>query len=514
MFVHCLPTKKLSHLSYIVESRGEAVVIDPQRAVEDYLSFAAQRGGLKIVAVLLTHVPEDFVAGHVELAAAVGVRPHIGAAFSASKPGYHFDAVVDGQIIYFGDAVVRVVATPGHSAESVCYVAGNVDKPHVAVFTGDTLLCDDIGRTDARPDLAAVDAAAQLHASLRKLAALDDEAMIYPSHDKGCVSCVFQRQAERASSTLKHEKQTNTALRLALAESADVFCASVLQHQFALPPTYFAMMLAANRAVPSQSFADVLRRLQTRLSVADLDALWGEVRTTNDADCDHSATRPLLLDMRTADEYCRCHVPGSVFLGLDEGNCSPYLATALPNSRRAVIVLAPDDARLPEIARVLGSMGYDNVLGHVDRGFWAWKEAGRPVAELACCTVDELAEVVSSGAATSPSTGSCVVDCRRPHEFNKAHIKGAQLVPMEARALPRLDFAKRTIFCYCRGGYRSVMFLSIAAALHGFQGRTVNVLGGFEAMEKSAKCAPLLTPALNPLVDHTVAGPVSGKAKL
>ena len=61
----------LAHASYILASQGEAVVVDPQRDVEIYLK-AAEEHGVKILHIFETHLHDDYVSGHKELAERTG----------------------------------------------------------------------------------------------------------------------------------------------------------------------------------------------------------------------------------------------------------------------------------------------------------------------------------------------------------------------------------------------------------------------------------------------------------
>ena len=58
----------LSQGSYLIgdESTGRAVVVDPRRDIDDYLSEAAEHG-LRIERVIETHIHADFLTGHLEL---------------------------------------------------------------------------------------------------------------------------------------------------------------------------------------------------------------------------------------------------------------------------------------------------------------------------------------------------------------------------------------------------------------------------------------------------------------
>ena len=76
----------LSLFSYMVgdETTGRAVVVDPQRDVEQYLDDARAEG-LRIERVLETHLHADFVSGHLELAKATGAVVSIRIGFGKSK---------------------------------------------------------------------------------------------------------------------------------------------------------------------------------------------------------------------------------------------------------------------------------------------------------------------------------------------------------------------------------------------------------------------------------------------
>src|SRR5262245_32947196 len=91
----------LAHASYLIgdQRSGLAAVVDPQRDIEQYLSFAADNG-LRISHVILTHFHADFLAGHLELRDRAGAAIYLGHAASAE---YAFTPVGDGSVIELGD---------------------------------------------------------------------------------------------------------------------------------------------------------------------------------------------------------------------------------------------------------------------------------------------------------------------------------------------------------------------------------------------------------------------------
>ena len=110
----------LSHASYLVgdETTGRAVVVDPRRDVGVYLDQAATLG-LTIERVIETHLHADFLSGHLELAAQTGAVISFGRGADVEFPIEHLE---DGQRLSLGDVTLEILATPGHTPESICVV--------------------------------------------------------------------------------------------------------------------------------------------------------------------------------------------------------------------------------------------------------------------------------------------------------------------------------------------------------------------------------------------------------
>ena len=110
----------LAHASYLIgdEATHTAVVVDPQRDVDQYLAFAAEHD-LRIAHVVLTHFHADFVAGHVELRDRAGAAIYLGA---AAKAEYAFTPLHDRDVIELGRVRLQALETPGHTAESISLV--------------------------------------------------------------------------------------------------------------------------------------------------------------------------------------------------------------------------------------------------------------------------------------------------------------------------------------------------------------------------------------------------------
>jgi len=159
-------------LSHIVESNGEAIVIDPLYPFEKYIAIAKEQG-FKITKVMDTHQHADHVSAARDLAKKANAELYL-----SKYEGYDYDAkfVEDKNIIYFGKSKLRVIHTPGHTPGSLSYV---VDEKYV--FTGDILFVESIGRPDLRDE--AEEFTEQLYNTLHeKLLNLPDKTLMFPTH--------------------------------------------------------------------------------------------------------------------------------------------------------------------------------------------------------------------------------------------------------------------------------------------------------------------------------------------
>lgn len=131
-------------LSYLVGSKraGEAIVIDPTRHTDQYVTTAAEKG-MTITRVLDTHVHADHISGGRDLAARLDIPYHLGEQATERDLDYEFDPLADGETISIGDIEVEVLSTPGHTTEMVTYRVGDD-----VILTGDSLFLDSVGRTE------------------------------------------------------------------------------------------------------------------------------------------------------------------------------------------------------------------------------------------------------------------------------------------------------------------------------------------------------------------------------
>lgn len=160
-----------STLTYLLgEAKGNAVIIDPVlEHTDEYLNLLAAHS-LTLRLVLDTHVHADHITGSQTLKDRTGATTVI--ARDCSAPGYD-RLLADGDTLTFGGESLRVIATPGHTPGSLCYLWRD------RIFTGDTLMINACGRTDFQQGSAKD----MYHSITEKLFTLPDETLVYPGHD-------------------------------------------------------------------------------------------------------------------------------------------------------------------------------------------------------------------------------------------------------------------------------------------------------------------------------------------
>src|SRR3990167_4390889 len=198
-----------SCLSYMVgcPTRGVCTIVDAQGTPEDYTTFA-DKLGLKITAVIETHIQADHLSSSAELARKTGATLYFGPKAAVK---YQFEEFADGATIKVGRRTIKAIHTPGHTPEHICLLVDDW-----LVMTGDTLFVGDVGRVDLveeGAETARVKAKAKdLYQSVHKLLKLPDWTEIYPGHYRG--SACGKGMDSKTSSTIGRERCKNHALQL------------------------------------------------------------------------------------------------------------------------------------------------------------------------------------------------------------------------------------------------------------------------------------------------------------
>jgi len=426
----------LAHASYLIgdERTGKAVVVDPQRDVAQYLE-EAERNGLTIEHVFLTHFHADFIAGHLELRDRVGAKIHLSANAQAE---YDFEPAADGGSLELGDVRLEFLETPGHTNEAVSIVvydrAKHGDAPY-AVLTGDTLFIGDVGRPDlmASIGVTADELGAMLYDSLHeKLLKLPDETLVYPAHGAGSL-CGKQLSSER-SSTIGEQRRDNYALQPMTKEA---FVELVTADQPAAPP-YFLYDATMNRK-QRPNLSDVLERELTPLAIEAM------LRQQN--------AGAQVIDTRDPVEFAAGHLVQSLNIPLS-GRYATWAGFLV--DREQPVLLIANAGQEEEAALRLGRIGFDVVAGYLEGGMQALANRPELVERVQRVAPENLADELDHERAPY------LVDVRTADEWAAGHIAGSVNVPLQelrdrVAELPR----GRRIAVYCETGERSSMAASV-----------------------------------------------------
>jgi len=457
MIVRRFYEESLAQASYLVgcAATGEALIIDPNRDIQQYLDAAAGEG-LRIAAVTETHIHADYLSGSRALARQAGARLYVSA---EGGPAWQYTclgepgvvALHDGDSFAVGNLRIDAVHTPGHTPEHLSFVL--TDRPAgaqpVAAFTGDFIFAGDVGRPDLLERAAGytgtmAEAARTLHASLGRFTkAYGDGLLLWPGHGAGS-ACGKQLGGVPVTS-LGYERQTNWALQV---REVEAFVVEVLAGQ-PEPPHYFAAMKRLNReGSPPIDRASTLPRVETVASIPAIDVRPREIAVTTPAP--HAIGIPL-------DRQFLAYA-GSVLRP-----AGPY--TIVAERQRAA------DAA----ARQLMLIGIETSgwILPADTGTGA-----APYETIAPALAEERAEA-----------GVDLVDVRSAVERARGTIAGSRHVPLgdlpEAMARRERD---RPIAVFCQSGARSHIAATLLAAM-GFT-HVENLAGGYAGWLQS-RSAPL-----------------------
>ncbi len=438
----------LSQASYLIgdETTGQAVVVDPRRDVAEYLADAAAQG-LTIIGVLNTHFHADFLAGHLELAAATGAWIGYGRRAEADYP---IRRLTDGERITLGEVALEIWETPGHTPESISVLVHEhaADPVPYGVLTGDALFIGDVGRPDLLSSLGvtADELGRMLYRSIGRLMTLPDAVRVFPAHGAGS-ACGKNLSTERQS-TIGEQRLTNYACR---PMSEDDFVALVTAGQPAAPG-YFAYDAVLNRRDHP-----VLHTAPTPLSLDEALA-----RQTAGA---------AVLDAREPHEFAAGHLRGSLNVPADGRFAETAGMVVAPEQE--IVLVAPQD-REEELTVRLARIGFDRVAGYLREPEAAFLTAPGRVDRASRLTHLELASAMKG------PTPPIVVDVRNAGELAAGTIFHARHVPLAElpRRLAEIP-SEQPIVAYCAGGYRS----SVAASLLRRAGRrdVSDLLGGYTA---------------------------------
>lgn len=423
--VEVLETSELGDRSYVAHDGHLAVVIDPQRDLDRVEKVLTERD-LQCVAVLETHIHNDYVTGGYELAQRTSAVYMV----NAKDPvKFHREPTNDGDKWRFGDLYLTPIATPGHTVTHLAYYVEDASGEDVpAVFTGGSLLYGSVGRTDL-VDPARTDelTRAQYH-SARRLAELPDDTRVFPTHGFGSF-CSSGSAAGGESSTIAAERERNDALTV---EDEDAFVAKLIANLTAYP-AYYAHMSMRNLDGPGPADLSPPEPVEA-----------AELRRRIDK-------REWVVDLRTRTAFASGHLEGTI--GIELGSSfATYLGWLIPWGTPLTLI-GETAEQVAAAQRQLVRIGIDRpsgaAIGSVDE-----LADGRPLQSYAVSDFDSLAEADRSQLT--------LLDTRRVDERNVSLIPGSLHIPLQD-VISRMAEVPTThpVWIHCASGYRA----SIAASL-------------------------------------------------
>jgi rhodanese-related sulfurtransferase len=286
---------------------------------------------------------------------------------------------------------------------------------------------------------------------------LPDEVVIYPAHGLG--SACGKNMSKETFDTLGHQKKTNYALQVGL--SKETFIKELLDG-LTQPPDYFPKNVLMN-IQGYDSFEEVMERGNHRLSLQEFSSL-SEIPGN------------LILDTRSAEEFSKGFIPGSINIGID-GNFAVWVGTLIKDIRQPILLIT-EPGREKEVIIRLARVGYDHALGYLEGGIQSWKNDRYPLETIPSITAEEF------GYAEEKNPNILILDVRKKSEYDSEHIVNAFNAPLDyVQDNKKIIDTHKTYYIHCAGGYRSMSYASILKK-EGYH-NLINVHGGFNAIKEN-----------------------------
>ena len=455
---------KIAHSSYILAGSDVCAVIDPQRDIDIYIEEARELG-VKITHILQTHLHADFVSGHMDLAEKTGAKIYVA---KSAKCTFDHVALSEGDTIEIEDIVIKVLETPGHTPEHLCFVVVDTSRGEdpACAFVGDTLFVGDVGRPDLFPDMAEELAGKLYHSLFDKVLKLPDFCEVLPAHGAG--SLCGRAMGAKWRSTIGYEKKYNTALQI---KDKDEFITS-LTEDMPPAPDHFSRCSEINRKGP------VLVSQLPLMKELNPEAFKEMIEKENVA----------VVDTRSYLAFGSQHIPGSWSLDFN-GNLPTFAGWVLPLDKD--LLLVSDSFEEAEKTNAwFRRVGQDRIVGYLDGGMADWVTKGYKTDYATPISAEDLHDMVTG------SSTFVLLDVRASNEFEDSHIERAINIPVADLRERHTELNKDyKIILICSSGNRSSLGVSILKQ-HGFN-NLHNVAGGmtgYSAAGYTKRCTVCQVP--------------------
>jgi hydroxyacylglutathione hydrolase len=459
--------EKLAQYAYLIgcQQTGEAIIIDPERDIDQYLDLAEDEG-VEIVAVTETHIHADFLSGAREFAERFNTKLYLSDEGDENwkyewvkEPrqaggAYDYEDLYDGDVITVGNIEIEAVHTPGHTPEHLSFLVtdkgGGADQS-MGIVTGDFVFVGDLGRPDLLESAAKVEGAMDpsartLYDSVQRFLDMPDHLQVWPAHGAG--SACGKALGAVPQSTIGYERQFNPMIDAAKRDK-DHFVDAILEGQ-PEPQLYFARMKRDNK-----EGAPVLGALPSpqEVTLPELKQYAADDET-------------LLIDTRLdRSAFMKHHIPGSLYAPMNK--TFNTVVGSLVEDETTPIVLIIDEEDVEEAVRDLVRIGYDNVVAFAEMDtLQNYLQSDAPVASIDEITFDDAV-------ALQEDANTDVLDVRYRSEYDAAHVDGAlnasyTRMPEYEADLP----TDTTLLVHCKSGARA----AVASAFLAREGRSVKYI--------------------------------------
>lgn len=414
----------LAHYSYALISNGEMALVDPSRNPMQYYKFAEENNA-KIVAVFETHPHADFVSGHLQIHEETGATIYVSEKVGVDYSNTSFD---EGQSVKIGNTTITPLHTPGHSPDSLTFIAEENGK--TAMFSGDTLFIGNVGRPDLREKAGnmkakRVELAKQMYNTMQtKFNHLPDDTLVYPAHGAG--SLCGKNMSDASSSTLGNERQGNWAFK---DQNEEEFVKEILKDQPFIP-SYFGFNVDVNRK-GALNVQKAKYEVPIKLHVDSVEK------------------NLVVVDTRDGDAFKKAHLPNSInIMARSESDKYETWLGAIVEPKEEFYLVAESVAQIDELLERTAKIGYEKQLKGVVT-----------LSDKVAQTSDKF-KLEDFKANKEKYT---IVDIRNESEVAEGKIFE------DAKAIPLNELRNRTeelptdkpFVVHCAGGYRSAAGSSI-----------------------------------------------------
>ncbi|MEN5432733.1 MBL fold metallo-hydrolase [Sphingobacterium faecium] len=437
MFFQHIFESSLAHASYLIgcQAKGVAIVIDPKRDVDTYLSIA-EKNNLKITHIAETHIHADYLSGSLELASLTGAQLYLS---DEGGPEWQYDfdhiGLKHQDEIKLGNLIFKVLHTPGHTPESISFLLTDTPATSepVMLLTGDFVFVGDVGRPDLLENAAGLVGtkeigAHQMFESLKIFANLPEFVQVWPAHGAG--SACGKALGAVPSTTVGYEKVRNWALQFGNNEVG--FVEELLSGQ-PEPPKYFAMMKKLNKIKrPLLTSVPNYKELETNEFVS------------------HYQNNVTVIDTRHKIEFAKGFIPNSINIQNNKA-FSNWAGWILDYNNPFILIVSKD--QLEDVTRKLMRIGIDQAIGFITPE--TITTLGLPLEKQKIIDFEEM-----NNALNNPNAQ--ILDVRNENEFKTAHLPNAThlFVGTLTENLHKIDTNKE-LYLHCQSGDRATIATSL-----------------------------------------------------